>query len=101
MIVKCCNCGGGHIPEFPECPVRRFAVHSPYVEVVKRVIGARGHSSEDMVVDAPQSVANVVRQSSELHTLIVKKVDILVFIATVTNCTAHEVQEAGHHYICS
>ena len=96
--VKCCNCGGGHVPEFPECPV---AVQSPYVEVVKSVIGARGHSSEeDMVMDAPQPVVNVVRQSSDLDTHIVK-VDILVFIATVINYTVHEVQEAGHHYICS
>ena len=72
------------------------------MEVVKRVIGARGHSSiEDMEVDAPQPVVNVVRQSSDLDTLVVKKVDFVAFITTVINFTAQEVQEAGHHYIYS
>jgi hypothetical protein len=55
-----------------------------YVEVVKSVEGVKGHRSiEDMVVDAP--VAKVILQSSDLYTLIVKKVDVVVFIATVIN----------------
>jgi hypothetical protein len=41
-----------------------------------------------MEVDAPQPVVNVVCQSRDLDTLIVKKVDILVFITTVIHCTA-------------
>jgi hypothetical protein len=53
-----------------------------------------------------QQVADVIRQSSDLDTLIVKNVDLVTFIVTVINCTAkvsvQEVQEAGqHHYICS
>ena len=98
LNVKCCHCGGDHISEFHECPIRGKEVEVSrikavqqisYVEVVKSVEGAKGHSSEeDMVVDAPQPVANVVRQSSDLDTLIVKKMDLVAFIATVINCTA-------------
>jgi hypothetical protein len=39
-----------------------------------------------MVVDASQPVANIIRQSSDLYTLIVKKMDFVAFIATVINC---------------
>ena len=88
--VKCYNCGGDHISKFPEWPVRvkevegssiRAVQQIAYVEGVKSIIGAKGHSSEeDTVVDAPQPVANVVCQSSDLDTLIVKKVDFVAFI---------------------
>lgn len=42
-----------------------------------------------MVADAPQPVRNVIRHSSDLDTLLVKKVDFGAFIATVINCTTH------------
>jgi hypothetical protein len=41
-----------------------------------------------MEVDASQPVANVIHQSSDLDTRIVKKVDFVAFIAMVINCTA-------------
>ena len=59
-----------------------------YVEVVKRVEGARGNSVEDMVVDALQPVDSVLIHLGDLDTLIVKKVDFVAFITTVINCTA-------------
>ena len=90
---------GSYFLIFPECHVRvkevelsriRAVQQISYLEVVKSVEGARGHSSEEhMVVDAPQLVAIVFLQSSDLDTLIVKKVDFVTFIATVINYTAH------------
>ena len=72
--VKCCNCGGVHISEFPECPVRvkevegsrsRAVQQISYVEAVKRFEGKGGQSSED----APQLVANVIHQVIWIHLL--------------------------------
>ena len=54
---------------------------------MKRVEGKRGHSSEEeMEVDEPQPVVNVICQSSDLETLIVEKVVFVAFRATVINC---------------
>jgi hypothetical protein len=56
LNVKCFNCGGGHIPEFPECPVRvkevegsriRAVQQIANVETVKRVEGEKGHRFEE------------------------------------------------------
>ena len=86
MNVKCCNCCGHHTSKFPECLVRvkevevsrnRAVQQISYVEAGNSIEGARGHSSEDdMAVDAQQPVANVILRSSDLDSLIVKKVDV-------------------------
>ena len=59
---------------------------------MKRVDGARGHSvGEDVALDAPQSVANGIRQSTDLDTLIVKKVDFVAFTVEVRNLHTHRL----------
>jgi hypothetical protein len=48
-----------------------------YGEAVRRVKGVRGHSAEeDMEVDVPQPVVNVLNPSSDLDAFIVKKVNV-------------------------
>ena len=70
---RCCNSGGDHEPECPECPVRlkeievakdRVANRISYVEAIT-IIEKASDVSEDMVVDTPQPVVNVCWQMKD------------------------------------
>lgn len=94
--LQCCNWGGNHFAEFPECPARVEEFEVAQIWAIQQVTYTEAQgivewgigAEEDIAVDAqkPNEIQNVINQLKDTDTLIVK-VDVVEFIAQVINCT--------------
>jgi len=102
VVIKCCNCGGGHSAAYAGCPVQQEArevqkvksgQNLTYAEAVRKVKGKS--KGEPKVTNAPgnriesysQREVNHERNEAELH-ITVNKIDFVAFICAVVNGTS-------------